>query len=84
MLKRQIFPLETSNPTADGQPVGKDRIQDSGAIAFSASEAARRCGVGRTFLYEAIANGDLKTSKIGRRRIITLTAIQDWLKKYEE
>ncbi len=51
---------------------------------FSPSEAANLCGVGRTFIYSAISSGELKTSKIGSRRIITLGAIRAWLQANED
>jgi len=50
-------------------------------IAVSPNEAARLAGVGRTTLYAALATGDLKSLKIGTRRLIKVTAIHDWLKQ---
>lgn len=55
--------LETTNPYRD-------------RLALSPSEAATAIGVGRTFLYELINDGSLKTVKIGSRRLITLDAIR--------
>lgn len=48
-------------------------------LAFSIAEAVEILGVGRTLLYEAIRNGDLKTIKVGRRRLIRPEAIAEWL-----
>lgn len=53
-------------------------------IAVSPAEAARRCNIGRTFLYAALNSGALKSVKIGSRRLITLAAIQDWLGAHEQ
>lgn len=52
-------------------------------IAISPAEAAKRCGIGRTFLYSALTSGTLKSVKIGSRRLITLQAIHDWLGAHE-
>ena len=52
-------------------------------IAVSPNEAARLCSIGRTTLYAALSSGDLKSIKIGTRRLITLEALRDWLKRNE-
>jgi len=51
--------------------------------AFSLSEFAKRWSIGRNSVYEAIARGDLKTSKIGRRRIITLEQEEEFRERIE-
>ena len=53
-------------------------------LAVSPNEAARLCSIGRTTLYAALSSGDLKSTKIGTRRLITIDALRDWLKKHEE
>jgi excisionase family DNA binding protein len=45
-------------------------------IAVSINEARTALGVGRTKVYELIAEGKLKTFRIGRRRLITLESIR--------
>lgn len=57
--------------------------QASQIIAVSPNEAARLCGIGRTTLYAALSSGDLKSIKIGTRRLITIEALRDWLKRNE-
>ncbi|MEM7238764.1 MAG: helix-turn-helix domain-containing protein [Pseudomonadota bacterium] len=52
-------------------------------IAVSPNEAARFAGVGRTTLYAALSAGDLKSIKIGTRRLITVDAIRAWLAQNE-
>lgn len=53
-------------------------------LAVSPNEAARLCSIGRTTLYAALSSGDLKSIKIGTRRLITLEALRHWLKKNEQ
>lgn len=52
-------------------------------LAVSPNEAARLCSIGRTTLYTALSTGELKSIKIGTRRLITLEALRDWLKRNE-
>ena len=53
-------------------------------LAVSPNEAARLCSIGRTTLYAALSSGDLKSVKIGTRRLITIEALRAWLKKNEQ
>lgn len=53
-------------------------------LAYSVDEAARLIGVGRTFLYAAIKQGTLKSSKVGGRRLLTVKAIETWLEINQE
>jgi excisionase family DNA binding protein len=52
-------------------------------LAVSTFRAAEIAGVGRTTIYEAIANGALKSVKIGKRRLIRLAALDAWLQAQE-
>ncbi len=52
-------------------------------LAVSPNEAARLCSIGRTTPYGALSSGELKSIKIGTRRLITLDALRDWLQRNE-
>ena len=52
-------------------------------LAVSPNEAARLCSIGRTTLYAALSSGELKSVKIGTRRLITMDALREWLTKNE-
>jgi excisionase family DNA binding protein len=56
---------------------------DLNVLAVSPAEAGRLAGVGRTTIYHAISCGDLKSLKIGVRRLITVEALRQWLLKHE-
>jgi excisionase family DNA binding protein len=58
------------------EPTSRD-CQDR--LAVSPAEAARLAGVGRTLLYEALSSGALRSSKIGKRRVILVDALRAWL-----
>jgi excisionase family DNA binding protein len=42
-------------------------------------EAAQLLGIGRSLVYDLIREGRLRSVKVGSRRIIPLTAIDDFL-----
>ena len=58
--------------------------QTAQIIAVSPNEAARLCSIGRTSLYAALSSDDLKSAKIGTRRLITIDALRAWLQKNEQ
>ena len=53
-------------------------------MAVSPAEAARLAGVGRTTIYEALGSGALRSLKIGKRRLITIEFLKDWLGAAEQ
>jgi len=57
---------------------------DRPRLAVSPGEAARISGVGRTTLYSAIGSGALRSLRIGRRRLITMAALEEWLAAAEQ
>ena len=52
-------------------------------LAVSPTEAARLSGLGRTTIFAAIKSGELRSTKIGTRRLITIEAIKAWLENNE-
>lgn len=48
-------------------------------VAVSPAEAARMLGLGKTKLYELIAANQLTSIKIGTRRLIRVSAIEELL-----
>ncbi|MDF1679025.1 excisionase family DNA-binding protein [Ponticaulis sp.] len=58
-------------------------MQPTPPIAVSPDEAARLAGIGRTSLYAALAKGELKSIKIGTRRLIKIEEIHIWLAAHQ-
>lgn len=52
-------------------------------LAVSPVEAGHVAGVGRTTIYSAISSGELRSLKIGARRLVTVEALREWLLKHE-
>jgi excisionase family DNA binding protein len=48
---------------------------------LSISEACRMAGIGRTKIYEAIADGTLTARKFGKRTIILRADLEDFLSR---
>jgi excisionase family DNA binding protein len=48
-------------------------------LAVPIPEAARLGGVGRSTLYAEIAKGNLKIRKVGRRSIVAMDDLRNWL-----
>ncbi|TFV67226.1 UNVERIFIED_ORG: DNA-binding protein [Bacillus sp. AZ43] len=46
-------------------------------------EAGRMLGVGRTTMYGLITSGELRTVKIGRRRLVPAAAIEAYVARLE-
>ncbi len=49
-----------------------------GAVAVSVREAARRLGIGRSLAYNLIAQGDLPSFKVGNRRLLLVSDVDDY------
>lgn len=54
---------------------------ETNKIAYRIDEAVKASGLGRTFLYERIASGELKSVKVRGRRLIFHTDLMDFLKR---
>lgn len=52
--------------------------------AFTIEEAMEVSGLGRDLIYAEINRGNLKTLKIGRRRLIRVEALACWLETHEQ
>ena len=48
-------------------------------LAYSIDEVCAIAGVGRTYIYNAIAAGDLTARKAGRRTLILRSDLEAWL-----
>ncbi|WDH45957.1 helix-turn-helix domain-containing protein [Pseudomonas chlororaphis] len=51
------------------------------ALSVSVEDAARIVGYSRSGMYELIAKGEIKTFKLGRRRLILMTELKVWIER---
>lgn len=49
------------------------------AICFSVKVAAEQCGLSERTIHAAIKDGRLKVMRVGRRVLITVAALEDFL-----
>lgn len=54
--------------------------QETNKIAYRIDEAVKATGLGRTFLYERMASGELKSIKVGARRLILREDLLEFLR----
>lgn len=47
-------------------------------LLISIPEALVRTGVGRSFLYERLAEGSIRSVKAGRRRLVDAASLKAW------
>jgi excisionase family DNA binding protein len=55
------------------------QVKDLQREALSISEVCATVGIGRTKVYEAIGNGDLKARKVGNRTLILKDELRQFL-----
>lgn len=54
------------------------------ALAYSINDAAAVIGIGPTLLEELIARGEIKSFKVGRRRLVSRAALEAFVTKQEK
>ena len=53
-------------------------------LGYSIKDICDLSGAGKDLIYNEINNGNLKSAKVGRRRIIRPEAAEQWLKDLEK
>lgn len=53
-------------------------------LSYTLAEFTEATGLTRTAVYEAIANGTLRSFKHGRRRFVSAQAAQEWVRTQEQ
>jgi excisionase family DNA binding protein len=51
----------------------------AGSLALSVEEAAESLRLGRTKLFELMADGQLRSIKVGRRRLVPVSALEQFI-----
>ena len=52
-------------------------------LAYDVEEAARKLGMGRTWTWNAVRDGTLPSIRIGKRVLVTRTALEDFVRDLE-
>ncbi len=53
-------------------------------FAYTVEEAGQAMGIKRDLVYELINKGDLRSVRLGRRRVVPVDAIRDCLERNED
>ena len=53
-------------------------------VTVSVEEAAMLLGIGRTVAYRLVQSGDLRSVKIGRRRLVVRISIEEYVTRLED
>jgi len=61
----------------------KPSTADAPVLALRINEAIKAMRVSRQTVYDEINAGRLRTFTIGRRRLVSVEAIHDWIKAHE-
>jgi excisionase family DNA binding protein len=64
---------------AEVTPLHSSLAALQGRVTVSVEEAGRVLGLGRSAAYEAARRGQLPTRKLGRRLLVPVPALLDWL-----
>jgi excisionase family DNA binding protein len=59
------------------------REQPMQPVTLTINDACAAIGIGRTLAYELIKSGDLRTIKIGKRRLVTTQSIREFVAQLE-
>ena len=60
-----------------------DAQLNAGKLAYSMNEAAAALGMTRSRLYDAISAGEVDSYKLGRRRMFSRRALEDYVRRME-
>jgi excisionase family DNA binding protein len=58
-----------------------EQAQQVAPLSVGVEEAARILGISRSATYEFIANGEIKTFKIGRRRLVLTSELKAFIER---
>lgn len=61
------------------EPIGVER-----PVAISVEEAAALLGIGRTLAYHLVLTHELRSVKVGRRRLVIRASIEEYVGRLEE
>ena len=60
-----------------------ETLQLGSPVTVSVEEAAMLLGIGRTVAYRLVQSGDLRSVKIGRRRLVVRISIEEYVARLE-
>lgn len=69
----------SGNGMTAASSVGSERVAQPQRLAFSVDEAAGMLGISRDLAYDLARQGQLRTVRLGRRRVVPRVALEEIL-----
>jgi excisionase family DNA binding protein len=82
----QSHPYVEKKACADGHGEGGNTCMNTALnerITISVDEAISATGIGKTMLYELLGDGSIRSIKVGKKRLIILESIHEWIANME-
>jgi len=79
-----MWPYQDHRPTSASPEDGTNTVQLTGDYLLTIDEAAERLRVSRWSVYNLIRANQLRTVKIGRRRLVTPAALTECVEQLAE
>jgi len=80
-MQEAVSSSDTVSLLASLDPKGTPTLEAK--LAFDVDEAARLLSIGSTLLKKYLRSGELRSAKFGRRRLISRTALNDFIANNE-
>jgi excisionase family DNA binding protein len=58
-------------------------LKDVGKLSYTIDGVVRATSLSRSSIYKSIADGSLRSIKVGRRRMVTRKALEEYISKLE-
>lgn len=58
-------------------------MQQAPPLSYTVEQATKVTGLGRTAIYRLIATNEIQTFKVGKRRMVSVRALQAFIEKKE-
>ena len=72
------------NPARLGKPKVKATDPKPEPLLVRPEQAAKMCAIGRNAIYRLLADGSIRTIKLGRSRLIPVSELQAWVQRQLE
>ena len=65
---------------SEGESLDKKSSHPDDRLLLTIPEVAYRLGLGRSFVYELVMKGEIKSVKIGRARRVPVSAVEEFVR----
>lgn len=80
----RVLTSETRVRGRNGKPSVDLTLRADNRVLLTVEEAAERLGIGRSFMYELIGDGRVRSLRVGRLRRIPVDALDEFVARTQE